>query len=70
MMPKAFKAYKSEDGFITVLGFNGDSLTTKQPTLVREFAALLIRKHNDQAQEREHAAAVRRANAADSSTAE
>lgn len=48
MPHKAFKAHRSDDGFISIVGFNGDSLTTKSEQSVREFAAYLIDKYHEE----------------------
>jgi hypothetical protein len=46
MTSKAFKASKSDDGFFTVAGFNGDSITTKKKETARDFALYLIAQYH------------------------
>jgi hypothetical protein len=69
MAHNAFKAYKSGD-FITLAGFNGDSITSRQPNTLRDFAQYLIQKYNEEryTQERRTGATGSAGTRADSDT--
>lgn len=64
MSSKAFKAYKKQGSeFITLVGFNGDSITTKNQNTARDFALYCISQLNAHEIRQAHTSSQRERNA-------